>query len=93
MHQYTVLTPTTHTTCQAVWFDALTNYISALGWPEDEEKLKNYWGTNKKPNAIQIAGKDNLRQQSAMWQAMLMAAKLPLSKQILIHGFISSDGQ
>ncbi len=76
-----------------VWFDALTNYISALGWPEDDEKFINYWGTTQKPNAIQVAGKDNLRQQSAMWQAMLMAANLPPSKQILIHGFISSGGQ
>jgi len=45
------------------------------------------------PNAIQIAGKDNLRQQSAMWQAMLMSAGLPNSKQIIIHGFINSGGQ
>lgn len=76
-----------------VWFDALTNYISALGWPEDENKFKKFWGTNKKPNAIQLAGKDNLRQQSAMWQAMLMAAGLPPTKQILIHGFITNSGQ
>lgn len=75
-----------------VWFDALTNYISALGWPEDTEKFKNFWGTHKTPNAIQIAGKDNLRQQSAMWQAMLMAADLPPTKQVLIHGFITSNG-
>lgn len=88
-----------------VWFDALTNYISALGWPASAEqsrgrpskgkpsKFEEYWGTQEKPNAIQVAGKDNLRQQSAMWQAMLMAAELPTSKQILIHGFITSDGQ
>ena len=71
-----------------VWFDALINYISTLGWPEDANaEFKNFWpGT-------QIAGKDNLRQQSAMWQAMLMSAKLPLSKQILIQGFIGVDGQ
>lgn len=76
-----------------VWFDALTNYISALGWPEDKEKFEKFWGTKKSPNAIQVAGKDNLRQQSAMWQAMLMAADLPPTKQILIHGFITSGGQ
>lgn len=75
-----------------VWFDALTNYISALGWPSSN-KFKEYWGTEEKPNAIQVAGKDNLRQQSAMWQAMLIAANLPTSKQILIHGFITSNGQ
>lgn len=76
-----------------VWFDALTNYISTLGWPEDEENFKNFWGTKENPNAIQLAGKDNLRQQSAMWQAMLMAANLPTTKQIFIHGFITSGGQ
>ena len=75
-----------------VWFDALTNYISTLGWPNDLGNFEKFWGTKKSPNAIQIAGKDNLRQQTAMWQAMLMAADLPVSKQILIHGFITSDG-
>jgi methionyl-tRNA synthetase len=76
-----------------VWFDALTNYISALGWPEDEKKFKDFWGTVDKPKALQVAGKDNLRQQSAMWQAMLMAAGLPPTRQIFIHGFITSGGQ
>jgi len=72
---------------QYVWFDALINYISAIGWPEKLNKFKSWWP------GIQLAGKDNLRQQSAMWQAMLMSAGLPSSKQILIHGFITSDGQ
>ena len=76
-----------------MWFDALTNYISSLGWPGDHKKFETYWGTNKSPIAIQVAGKDNLRQQSAMWQAMLMAADLPSTKQIFIHGFITSNGQ
>lgn len=70
-----------------VWFDALVNYISTLGWPEDKENFSNFWPV------VQIAGKDNLRQQSAMWQAMLMSAGLPNSKQIIIHGFITSNGQ
>jgi methionyl-tRNA synthetase len=70
-----------------VWFDALINYISTIGWPTDEKLFEKFWpGT-------QTAGKDNLRQQSAMWQAMLMSAGLPLSKQIFIHGFITSGGQ
>lgn len=76
-----------------VWFDALVSYISALGWPQDQKKFEKFWGTKENPNAIQFAGKDNLRQQSAMWQAMLMAAGLPPSKQIFIHGFIQSEGQ
>jgi len=93
-----------------VWFDALINYVSTLGWPEEmkheagntkqdgmlhvsSSMFHNFWGTMEHPNAIQIAGKDNLRQQSAMWQAMLMSAGLPNSKQIIIHGFINSGGQ
>jgi len=76
-----------------VWFDALTYYISALGWPDNQDKFREYWGTSEKPRAIQVAGKDNLRQQTAMWQAMLIAAGLPPSRQVLIHGFITSDGQ
>ncbi len=70
-----------------VWFDALIYYISTLGWPKDERSFKNFWPV------IQVAGKDNLRQQSAIWQAMLMSAGLPNSKQIFIHGFVTADGQ
>ena len=76
-----------------VWFDALTNYISALGWPEDTKKFEEFWGTKEEPKALQVAGKDNLRQQSSMWQAMLIAAGLPTSRQIFIHGFLTSSGQ
>ncbi len=74
-----------------VWFDALTNYVSTLGWPK--EGLEKFWGSKEEPKAIQVAGKDNLRQQAAIWQAMLMAAGLPPSKQIFIHGFITANGQ
>jgi len=75
-----------------VWFDALINYISTLGWPNDTAKFETFWGSKENPNAVQVAGKDNLRQQSAMWQSMLLSADLPPSKQILIHGFITSGG-
>ncbi len=70
-----------------VWFDALINYISTLGWPNDQENFNKFWP------GVQIAGKDNLRQQSAMWQAMLLSAGLKPSKQIIIHGFITSEGK
>lgn len=76
-----------------VWFDALINYISTLGWPAELEKFEKFWGAEDSPNAIQLAGKDNLRQQAAMWPAMLMSAGLPTPKQIVIHGFITSGGQ
>lgn len=89
-----------------VWFDALINYVSTLGWPDvsspspsgrgikgEGAEFSDFWGSKGHENGIQIAGKDNLRQQSAMWQAMLMSAGLPNSKQIIIHGFINSGGQ
>jgi len=71
-----------------VWFDALINYISTLGWGSDDEKeFEDFWP------GVQVAGKDNLRQQTAMWQAMLMSAGISNSKQVFIHGFINSGGQ
>ncbi len=72
-----------------VWFDALVNYISTLGWPNDMENFQKFWGNG---TPTQYCGKDNLRQQSAMWQAMLMAAKLPNSAHIVINGFFTGDG-
>ncbi len=71
-----------------VWFDALTSYISTLGWGTTEVAF-NYW---KEGTPVQYCGKDNLRQQSAMWQAMLMASGLPNSHHIVIDGFITSGG-
>ena len=83
-----------------VWFDALTYYISALGWPSSDTTansksnlFEDFWGSKDQSNAVQVAGKDNLRQQTSMWQAMLMAAGLPPSRQVVIHGFITSNGQ
>ena len=77
-----------------VWFDALVNYISALGWPDNQTEFNNYWlDESGQPQAIQVAGKDNLRQQSAMWQAMLISAQVPSTRQIFIHGFVTANGQ
>jgi len=70
-----------------VWFDALVNYISCLGWPENNKQFEMYWP------GVQLCGKDNLRQQASMWQAMLLSAGLPNSKQILVGGFLTSGGQ
>ena len=70
-----------------VWFDALVNYISTIGWPEDMNTFEKWWPV------VQIAGKDNLGHQAARWQAMLLSAELPPSKQIMIHGFITSGGE
>lgn len=74
-----------------VWFDALTNYISTLGWPDDiSGNYKKYWEEGFK---IQMAGKDQIRFQSIMWPAMLLSGKLSPPDQIFYHGFINSDGQ
>ena len=70
-----------------VWLDALTNYISALNFPNIEESLyKNFW-----PADIHVIGKDILRFHAVYWPAFLMAAKLPLPLKIYGHGWILSD--
>ncbi|MFA6315388.1 MAG: methionine--tRNA ligase [Candidatus Paceibacterota bacterium] len=73
-----------------VWFDALVNYISAVGWPHSPETFSKWWVETG--GVVQYCGKDNLRQQAAMWQAMLMSVKLPPSKQIIIDGFVTGEG-
>lgn len=73
-----------------VWFDALVNYISTLGWPDDKKTFKRYW---KKGTPVQYCGKDNLQQQAARWQAMLMAVGLPSSNKVVVDGFITSNNQ
>lgn len=74
-----------------VWFDALTNYISTLGWPDDVEgKYQKFWIEGA---PLQFAGKDQVRFQSVMWQAMLKSAGLPPTEQVFYHGFVTSGGQ
>ncbi len=74
-----------------VWFDALTDYLSTLGWPEDAEgKFEKFWQNGR---TVQVAGKDQVRFQSLMWQAMLMSAGIQNTDQIFYHGFITSGGQ
>ncbi|HEY4486476.1 MAG TPA: methionine--tRNA ligase [Candidatus Paceibacterota bacterium] len=70
-----------------VWFDALVNYISAIGWPDDMGRFEKWWPVT------QLAGKDQVRQQVVMWQAMLFSAGILPSRQVIIHGFITSGGQ
>ena len=74
-----------------VWFDALTNYISTLGWPNDAEgKFKKFWEEGR---VLQLAGKDQVRFQSIMWQAMLMSGGIKNTDGVVYHGFINSGGQ
>lgn len=83
--------PDDETQTMYVWFDALTSYISTLGWPEDREGyFQKFWVSG---DTLQLAGKDQVRFQSIMWQAMLMSAGLPTTDTIIYHGFITSGGQ
>ena len=71
-----------------VWCDALTNYISALGYGSEDEKLfDTFW-----PADLHVVGKDISRFHAVIWPAMLLSAGLPLPKNILAHGFITSGG-
>ncbi|MCA9358892.1 methionine--tRNA ligase [Candidatus Kaiserbacteria bacterium] len=73
-----------------VWFDALTNYISTLGWPEDKEgRFSKFWAEGQ---TLQLAGKDQIRFQSVIWQAMLKSAGVRATDTVFYHGFINSGG-
>ncbi len=82
--------PDDDTQVMYVWFDALTNYISTLGWPNVEGNFKKFW---QEGEVVQVAGKDQVRFQSIMWQAMLMSAEVKHTDLVVYHGFITSGGQ
>ncbi|PLX82586.1 MAG: methionine--tRNA ligase [Desulfuromonas sp.] len=72
-----------------VWFDALTNYITALGYPEDQEgHFADFW-----PGDVHVIGKDILRFHTVYWPTFLMAAGLPLPKRVFAHGWWTVEGQ
>ncbi|MFN3693336.1 MAG: methionine--tRNA ligase [Candidatus Paceibacteria bacterium] len=73
-----------------VWFDALTNYISTLGWPDESGDFGKFW---RDGDVMQVAGKDQVRFQSIMWQAMLKSAGVKATDKVVYHGFINSGGQ
>jgi methionyl-tRNA synthetase len=70
-----------------VWFEALMNYITVLGYPE-AQNFKDFWPAN-----LQIIGKDIIRFHAAIWPGMLMSLGLPLPKTLYVHGFIDIDGK
>lgn len=81
--------PTDPTQKMYVWCDALTNYITALGYGRaDSTLLQRFWPAN-----LQVVGKDILRFHAAIWPAMLLSAGLPLPRAILVHGMITSGGR
>ncbi len=71
-----------------VWVDALTNYITATGFPDQNSSHAQFW-----PAAAHVIGKDITRFHAIYWPAFLMSAKLPLPKQIVVHGFLFSRGE
>lgn len=71
-----------------VWLDALTNYITALGYPDDTELYDKYWPAN-----VHLVGKEIVRFHTIIWPAMLMSAGLPLPKQVLGHGWLLLGGE
>lgn len=70
-----------------VWLDALSNYITALGWPDEPELYEKYW-----PVDVHLVGKEIVRFHTVIWPAMLMSAGLPLPKQVLGHGWLLLEG-
>jgi len=70
-----------------VWFEALMNYITVLGYPEHKD-FKDFW-----PAQVQVIGKDILRFHAAIWPGMLLSLGLPLPKQLYVHGHITMDGK
>lgn len=71
-----------------VWFDALTNYLTAAGFPDDPERFNDIW-----PADIHLVGKDILRFHTVYWPAFLMSAKLPLPKTVFAHGWWTVEGE
>jgi len=71
-----------------VWCDALSNYITAIGYEEETDQFKRFW-----PADVHVIGKDILRFHAAIWIGMLIASGLAIPKSILVHGFITSEGK
>ena len=71
-----------------VWLDALTNYLTAAGWLDNEQNYQQLWPAN-----LHMVGKDIVRFNAVYWPAFLMAADLPLPKRIYAHGCWTNEGQ
>jgi methionyl-tRNA synthetase len=74
-----------------VWFDALSNYITALGYATDDELYKRYWVDN--PNRVHAVGKGIIRFHAVYWPAMLLSAGVPLPTTLFVHGYYTVEGR
>lgn len=74
-----------------VWYDALGNYITALGYANDGPLYQRYWQDNSQ--RLHVLGKDVIRFHAVYWPAMLLSAQVPLPTTLLVHGFITLGGQ
>lgn len=74
-----------------VWFDALTNYVTALGYGSESSRFRRSWLNN--PHRVHVIGKDILRFHAVYWPAMLLSAGLPVPTRIIVHGFLTRDGR
>ncbi|HEY1041563.1 MAG TPA: methionine--tRNA ligase [Candidatus Paceibacterota bacterium] len=83
-----ILVPGDDSQVMYVWFDALVNYISTLGWP-DGQQFDEFWNEG---TTYQFFGKDNLRQQTAMWQSMLLSIGIKPTEYLVDNGFIMAEG-
>jgi methionyl-tRNA synthetase len=71
-----------------VWVDALANYLTGVGFPDDSARFERYW-----PTATHLVGKEIIRFHCLYWPALLLSAGLPLPKRVFAHGWLTKDGQ
>ncbi|MGB9763177.1 MAG: methionine--tRNA ligase [Minisyncoccia bacterium] len=90
-HNWGIDVPNDKTQKIWVWFDALSNYITALNYFNEDDKFKNWW--NETTEIIHIIGKGISRFHAVYWPAMLLSARLSLPKTIFIHGYLTVEGE
>lgn len=86
-----VKVPSDNTQVMYVWVDALSNYITALGYAYDDERFKKYWQGNKR--IVHVIGKGISRFHAVYWPALLLSAGIPLPRELFVHGYITVGGQ
>ena len=90
-HNWGIPVPGDESQIMYVWFDALTNYITALGYADNSEKFLNYWQNGD--TTLHVIGKGISRFHAIYWPAMLLSAGLNLPKEIFVHGYLTIDGK